>query len=83
VPLGTLGPRPDFASGDHGQGEFLYIGDDVAFPVEDGFLLTCVVRGTISPKARERRAEKRRRRSERHAVIARHGFREGRVEVAA
>lgn len=62
IQLGTVGPRPSWPCGEERFGQrYLLIGDDVAFPIEDGYLVTCVVRGAISPTARQRRRDARKR----------------------
>jgi hypothetical protein len=83
IPFGELRPRPEWASNLEEREQFLFIGDGIAFPVEDGHLLTCVVKGSLSPEARLRRAEKRKRRKFARAMQGRYGSRDGRREVAA
>lgn len=83
IPFGKLGPRPEWASNQAQRDEFLFIGDGIAFPVAEGHLLTCVVKGSLSPEARERRAARRKRRKTVREMRQRYGFREGREEVAA
>lgn len=51
----------------HGTHGWVLIGDDVVFPVsESGGLVTCIVRGSITPETRARRRELRKGRKGYH-----------------
>lgn len=53
--LKTEPPEWAFSAVEASNEAWLWLGDDVAFPVESGWALTCLTKGTIPKKTRARR----------------------------